>query len=102
MSDAAGARRVKAIRIEARWFLEFMKYCGRDGIPTFSSLPTDARVIGVASDADRLILTLYVESAAFEPLPDGAICDDLRPTVTVFRPDGETWQAISDARGVVA
>lgn len=93
-------RRVKVIRMEARFLLEFMKHCGRNAIHTFSPLPSDARVIGVAADSDRLVLTLYVESAAFEPVPDGDVPDVLRPTVTVFHPDGETWRAIQDARGI--
>lgn len=80
-------RRVKRLRISGDMFLEILK--GMDGRRRLRTeqLPKDARTVGVAVDDQFNTVSVYVESAEFDAVPEGMVPDELLIFFTLYTGD---------------
>lgn len=66
-------RRVREVRIEADVFINLLQWLDGTRYVLCDGLPPDARVVGITVDKLYNTIQLYVESDAFEPVPEGFV-----------------------------
>lgn len=74
------SRRVMRLRASANILVEMCKYTSAHTVRvTKNALPEDARLVGMTMDVTRNMVWLFIESAAFDAVPELAevpIMDD--------------------------
>ncbi len=94
-------RRIKVLAISADVLLRTFRGMLANQVVECEGIPEDARTVGICVDDEFNVVKLYLESAEFPEMPEGAIPSELLPTFHVWHLPIEQLGGIASAQEVL-